>query len=517
VVSTRAPARCARTVLLVSLVAGAGCARHELRSEGATATTAEIFISAQMRGYLGPCGCSEAMRGGIDRAAFQIADARRNGKPVLYIDGGDSLFGRASLSEAEIPQEERKAQAIADAFKWTKLAAHAVGELDGARGAEFRKSLGLPDLANGSSRLLEISGHKIGVVAASTQAELVDAARRARQQGAAFVIGMLHQPIQQAQQVASDPSVEADLIFANHQADELAGEDNRLVKTAVPVAQVQSKGRSLARVDLAFGAATGKFELQRTQDDVDRELSALTQRIELLKKELNTPGLAGEIKKLKQGKLDELVARRQGIAAAPLESAEDKNAFAVRFVPLESSLPGQPEIKALVTQYDRDVGLINLEWARKHGRDCPPPAAGEAAFVGNDSCRECHPESFPVWEKSKHAHAYRTLADLGRQYDLNCIGCHVIGFERPGGVCRVDKVQNRKDVGCESCHGPGSIHAEDPVKDNILAKPEKSDCVRCHTPENSSHFDFATFLPQILGPGHQGPTSRPEVPRRARQ
>jgi hypothetical protein len=510
-------ARCASAALSISLLAAAACAKREARNDETGQLSAQVFVSAQMRGYLGPCGCTEAMRGGVDRAAFQIAQARKNGRPVLYIDGGDALFGRSSLSDAEIPQEERKARAIAEAFKWMKLAAHAFGELDDVRGAEFRKSLGLPDQLNGTVRLFELAGRKIGVAAGASRPELVAAARAARQQGAAFVIGLLQQPIQQAQQVASDPSLEADLLFATHQANELDSEDNQLVKTAVPVAQVQSKGRSLARVDLAFAATPGKFELQRTQDDLERELAALSQRIELLKKEVNTLGTAGELKKLKQGKLEELVARRQSLAAAPVGSREGKNAFAVRFVPLESSLPSQPEIKALVAQYDREVGLINLEWARRHGRDCPPPEKGEAAFVGNAPCRECHAESFPVWEQSKHAHAYQTLADLGRQYDLSCVGCHVTGFQRPGGVCRVDKVQNRIDVGCESCHGPGSVHTQDPTRDNVIAKPEKSDCVRCHTPENSTHFDFASYLPQILGPGHQASARKSGENRRARQ
>jgi hypothetical protein len=51
----------------------------------------------------------------------------------------------------------------------------------------------------------------------------------------------------------------------------------------------------------------------------------------------------------------------------------------------------------------------------------------------------------------------------------------------------------------------------------VIAKPEKSDCVRCHTPENSTHFDFASYLPQILGPGHQASARKSGENRRARQ
>lgn len=451
------------------------------------------------------------MRGGIDRAAAEVARERETGKPVLFIDGGDALFTRAALTDAEIPQEELKARAIADAFKWMKLATRAAGDLDDARGPDFRKSLHLPDQAMGAARLLDLAGRTIAVVSARTELDLIEPARRARREGAVFVIGLLYQSLEEAQRIASNPSLDVDVIFATRQPGEFGSEDNRLVRTPVPAAQIQDKGRSLARLDLVFESGGGRFELLKTREDVERELSLLAQRIELLKKELNTPGISEQLKKLKQSKLEEWVNRRQRVAAAPIASPSGRNAFAVGFIPLESSLPGDPDIKSLIARYERDVGVINLQWARQHGRDCPPPQSGEAAFVGNDSCRSCHEESFPVWDKSKHAHAYRTLENLGRQYDLSCVGCHVTGYDRSGGVCRVDRVEQRKDVGCESCHGPGSLHADDPDKGTIAAKPEKWVCVRCHNPENSSHFDFATYLPKILGPGHQSssaPSSR---------
>jgi len=148
---------------------------------------------------------------------------------------------------------------------------------------------------------------------------------------------------------------------------------------------------------------------------------------------------------------------------------------------------------------------MNLEWARAHGQDCPAPAKGQAAFVGNAACAECHAESFPVWDASKHHQAWKTLEEVGKQYHLNCTGCHVTGWEKPGGVCRLDKVAGRENVGCESCHGPGSLHVEDPSSDNVIAKPGQAVCVTCHNRENSPHFDFATYLPKVLGPGHGVP------------
>jgi len=180
----------------------------------------------------------------------------------------------------------------------------------------------------------------------------------------------------------------------------------------------------------------------------------------------------------------------------------------VRFVPVEAALPEDPGVQKIIADYDRDVSQLNLAWAKEHGEPCPPPAKGEAAYVGNEACRSCHPAPFAVYEKTGHARAYATLESVQKQYRLDCIACHVIGFQQAGGVCRVDQVEGRKNVGCENCHGPGSLHVADGTGRSVLRpRPGPSVCVGCHTAENSIHFDYATYLPRVLGPGHGMPAS----------
>ncbi|MCY1081006.1 multiheme c-type cytochrome [Archangium lansingense] len=502
---------------LALLAALSGCSRKEQRSvEPATpapvdsaakadAPGAILLLSADTRGYLGPCGCSENMRGGIARAASQVKEARKGALPVLYVDGGDSLFGEPKLKPEQVPQEERKAKALAEAMKGMGLTVRATGELDDARGAGFRQGLGLPELEPGGVKVLAAGARKVGVVSAADAAGLKQAAAKARAGGAAFVVGLFHGTVQEAQQAVSTPELGVDLVLATHTASEFDGEENKLVRDAVPIVALQSKGRSLLRVDLAYGAKPGHFTLQKTAEDSEREASSIERRLALMDKEINLPGISPDRKQLLQQKREELVARRQTLLTAPVAAAGEGDSFSVRFVPLESTLPSDPAAQAVVNTYDADVGKMNLEWAKAHGQDCPAPEKGQAAFVGNTACAECHAESFPVWEASKHHHAWKTLEDVGKQFHLNCTGCHVTGWEKPGGVCRLDKVAGRENVGCESCHGPGSLHAEDPSADNIVARPGQDMCVTCHNRENSPHFDFATYVPRILGPGHGQP------------
>lgn len=464
-------------------------------------SSAVLIISSDLWGYLAPCGCSQNMRGGIARAAAQVADVRNQGAPVLYLDGGDALFGHHLLSPAMVPQEELKARALSDALKAMGLAAHSEGELDLVRGAAFARSLGLPTLEDGIAKLFPVGRHTVAVVAAHDPGALAAAAAKARAGGAAFVVGLLHQTLSQIQQAAPSVDFGADLVIATHVDGEFGAEENRVVAGKPPLVQLQSKGRSMLRVDLSF-LGTRPFSVVRTQSDVDRELAALDERIALTNKQINQPGLRKDTQALYQGKAAELVKRRAAIASAPLQTPGGQNTFGLRFIALESSLPEEPKVAAIVKRYDAEVGELNLAWAREHGQDCPAPQKGRAAYVGSAECKSCHAEAYAFWETTKHSHAYPTLVEVGKQNHLDCIGCHVTGIDAPGGVCRLDKVKGRENVGCEMCHGPGSLHAEDPSAKNIRVQPAKEQCIGCHNPENSPHFDFATYLPQILGKGH---------------
>jgi hypothetical protein len=459
-----------------------------------------IFASADMRGQLTPCGCSEAMRGGIGKAAAQLAQARGEGLPTLYLDAGDTLFERTGFGADEVVGERRKARALADALRLMQLATYAPGPLDDALGAEFRGSLGLPELSPGQTRLLEVGGAKVGVVAGRDSSALTAGGRKLRESGAQFVVGLFGgTPAAAAEAQGVD-------VVVTGQAPETVGaewDDGRLIRGSVPVVQVQSRGRSLVRIDVALAPSGGPPALARGQGDIEREFKAQGERLQLLKAELGQPGLSADRKQLLESRVQALVLRRQALAASAQSTALSPGSFTVRFIPLEAALPSDPSIEAVVAAYDKEVGELNLAWARQHGQPCPPPARGEAAYVGNEACRACHPAAFAVYERTGHAHAYATLQKALKQYRLDCIACHVVGFQQSGGVCRVDQVDQRRNVGCENCHGPGSLHVKAGNADSIpRRKPTVSTCIGCHTPENSIHFDFAKYLPRVLGPGH---------------
>jgi hypothetical protein len=121
--------------------------------------------------------------------------------------------------------------------------------------------------------------------------------------------------------------------------------------------------------------------------------------------------------------------------------------------------------------------------------------------VGVVTCGTCHPAPLAVWEKTAHAHAYATLEKDHKEFNLDCVSCHVTGYERPGGST-VTHVKALKNVQCEVCHGPGSRHAQSGDKSLITRRPTPESCTACHHPPHVHSFDAAAKMSLVLGPGH---------------
>jgi hypothetical protein len=187
-------------------------------------------------------------------------------------------------------------------------------------------------------------------------------------------------------------------------------------------------------------------------------------------------------------------------------------------VKVTCKLPSDDRAAAALSAYDAWVADQNR--ARFAGVTAPEPAEGDPRYVGMEECEACHDEAYEFWKTTRHAGAYATLVEDNKQFDLSCVGCHVTGFRKPGGSEVVEN-QDLQDVQCEQCHGPGSVHIEEPElggKANAISRATPVEvCQECHTPEHSDTFEHKAYLRDILGPGHgqaarialgAGPTGR---------
>jgi len=139
-----------------------------------------------------------------------------------------------------------------------------------------------------------------------------------------------------------------------------------------------------------------------------------------------------------------------------------------------------------------------------------------AEYIGSNKCKMCHMKEYKSWSETRHAKALENLAAAGAdtvkataamlKVELKgaadkadeCVVCHTTGFHLAGGYPAADSTLNANVafVGCEGCHGPGSLHkaaAKEDKKKTINRGVTENLCKSCHTPEMSPKFAFADY------------------------
>ncbi len=135
---------------------------------------------------------------------------------------------------------------------------------------------------------------------------------------------------------------------------------------------------------------------------------------------------------------------------------------------------------------------------------CPAADKAGAVYVGSDKCKECHDEQYESYHKySRKAHSFQSIkkmkAKLTSGEYQKCFECHTTGHGKPGGFVSESQTPLLKNAGCETCHGPGSLHAESQDIGDIKTQLTAQDCLRCHNEERVGSFKYR---PLIYGGGH---------------
>ena len=102
----------------------------------------------------------------------------------------------------------------------------------------------------------------------------------------------------------------------------------------------------------------------------------------------------------------------------------------------------------------------------------PDPASGFLGYYTVEehqtTCGNCHVGQQIDWVETKHATAWEDLHASGESQP-SCEGCHTLNARgnQPATVVGYEKVEDEvyHDVQCESCHGPGELHVQNPTPD----------------------------------------------------
>ena len=130
--------------------------------------------------------------------------------------------------------------------------------------------------------------------------------------------------------------------------------------------------------------------------------------------------------------------------------------------------------------------------------------AADSPFAGAQHCAACHVKSAQTWNGSRHAHALATLERVKKNFDPECLACHVVGLSQQG-FLSAELTPHLGNVQCENCHGPSKAHAADPVNikpshlRQAAAEQENPEavCRTCHHGSHSPKFDFPVYWPKI--------------------
>jgi 2',3'-cyclic-nucleotide 2'-phosphodiesterase (5'-nucleotidase family) len=514
------------------LFAWTGCRKTDVPPRLPEAPSVRLYFISSLAGALEPCGCRKDMLGGIDHAAALLSSRATEAPRHLLLATGPLFFQNPELDAERRDQDQWKAEALAAALGELQLAAWSPGVNDFAQGnallLQLTRATGAKLLAANlhpaasalplvGTALFQLGDYRVGVAgigaappgidAANDRAQsLAEAAQQLDAAGAQIRVALISATRGDGLRLA-EKVTGFDVIALGKAADEGDANDAPFPPTLVGetlVLQAPNHLQALAYVDLFVVGNSFVFDdgsgiaLGERRESLNSRLQELTRR-----KQRSAAG-AGNSQQDREleNELGRLQAQSEALARQSAEAAKTRgSSFRYQLVEVREAAGKDPEIAKLMSQYYRRVNEHNREALRD--RLPPPLPSGSSGYVGQAVCASCHAEEDAFWHGTQHATAYKTLSDQFKEFNLDCVGCHVTGYNRPGGST-VTHMQTLQNVQCEACHGPGSRHAEaSGDTDFITRSPDANVCRGCHhTPHVADDWNAKEAWQHIIGPGH---------------
>jgi 2',3'-cyclic-nucleotide 2'-phosphodiesterase (5'-nucleotidase family) len=437
-----------------------------------------IVITGELSGYLEPCGCAglENQKGGLSRRFSLLKQLTAQGWPLVPVDLG-------GLVHRQGPQAELKFQTAVEALRTMDY--EAVG-------------WGPDDLRLGAGLLLSATTDPDGKPSRFLAANV-----------GLFELD-LDSPDRFRVVSRGGRKIAVTAVLSKDFQKQVPGDD---VKLADPVA-------ALEKVVPKMAAAADTLVLLADASPKDSE--QLARRFPQFRVVVTAGGgdePPREPRRVDPGGALLIELGHKGMYAVTLGlDADVKRPIRYQRVPLDARFADSPEMKALMTAYQQQLRTLGWEGLgvtpvlNPRGSSLQDPAGH---FAGSAACALCHKTAFDIWRKTPHAEATDTLVRLDppRQFDPECVSCHVTGW-RPQefvpfdtGYTSIQATPQLKGNGCENCHGPGAGHIaaeagrdialRDKLRRLMRAPADESTCLKCHDLDNSPEFDFSTYWPQV--------------------
>jgi hypothetical protein len=442
-----------------------------------------LLVSGEQDGYQEPCGCSEEQIGGLIRRYDFVERLHTQNKwPTALIDLG-SLIKQPAVARGGFEQAKFKFDYSLRALKLLKYNALALSPEDLKVGVGEAMGLFLNDL--GETTKIVVAN----VPAPASYETIFRTSLLARAGPVSLGITAVFDP--EALRKLADPDKEAIFPTIQQPHDALPGVLAELEsKSDYQVLMVQGPPELAKSLALAYPG----FDIVVSTSEFVDPLNPDAEQLNGGRTLLVTVG--------KKGKYI-------GVFSFYPKESERLRYYRVTLGKRFDG-PATPMKKLIQDEYRetlKAVGVVENYVRRDYVNGAPG-----ATFVGAESCKSCHPNTYMKWSTTKHAQGYTALLRDPKPncaFDAECVTCHTTGFEYNSGWRSEPETPYLAGNQCENCHGPGSKHVLEP--DNVdyrkvmaltAEQAEKNRlCIQCHDSDNSPKFEFAAFYGQI---SHKG-------------
>jgi len=466
--------------------------------------------------------------GGLSKKGWQIKQISSDaGQPRLTLDAGNLLFKHAAITPNLEAQEKLTAEAIVAAYNLIGYQAVCVGGKDLIAGIPYlqriNKNSKFPWLSANlvkqpsrkpifkASTIIKVGALKAGVIGltgpAMLQAE--DAAlilpweevlptliaKVAKKSDLVILLSNL--PAADNQRIAQEYGDIHLIIQSGANANTLSPEpvnNTLLVSTGPQGKQLgimtihwqrskrwgDTRAETLRKKSEAM--ASMRWQLSKYQQDQDPETALRNQPDQLQAYHL--------LKAREQAMQNEIDRLSQELGQNP-PAQGTPSSFANRFMAMEIGLPDQKEVVRITDQLAAAIVKQGQQQAKSNTSTAISP------YLGSNQCGACHAAQLASWQQTKHASAYTTLVNGQKQFNQNCLPCHVTGVTLAQGQEALSLPAERRGVGCETCHGPGREHSKSPKAFVLTRIPGPAVCQSCHSAPHDEAFDYQVKIKQV--------------------
>ena len=231
------------------------------------------------------------------------------------------------------------------------------------------------------------------------------------------------------------------------------------------------------------------WEIDQLNKRNDKATTGISQKIAALQnKKTTTLQLLSEYEKIKTSEKNPRRINKYTSAFLPVRPVKTQGPVSIIV----------DQIKKNVNNFDKTQHkAINSKKNITDNRENPTNE-----YAGTSACTQCHQKQYESWEKTDHAHAFTTLVKKNQSFNSDCLPCHVtsnVSEKLPENkrTLLLTLPPQFRAVGCEVCHGPGKKHISAPKTNILVQHPQLAVCLRCHTPERDTTFDYQKKLAAI--------------------